>query len=81
MLNYLLLTYPCFLLHMTNTSAKELNNDLAKINNWAFQWKMYFNPDPTVIGSRSCLHSKEKESKSSAIFLYLIFSVFISKTS
>ena len=28
-------------------SANELNNDLAKIITWAFQWKMNFNPDPT----------------------------------
>ena len=30
-----------------NTSAGHLNNDLSKINNWAFQWKMSFNPDPS----------------------------------
>ena len=30
-----------------NTSAAHLNNDLRKISNWAFQWKMSFNPDPT----------------------------------
>ena len=29
-----------------NTSAAHLNNDLRKISNWAFQWKMSFNPDP-----------------------------------
>ena len=29
------------------TSASHLNNDLSKINNWAFQWKMSFNPDPS----------------------------------
>ena len=29
-----------------NTSALELNNDLAKINRWAFQWKMSFNTGP-----------------------------------
>ena len=28
-----------------NTSANELNNDLAKIINLAFQWKVNFNPD------------------------------------
>ena len=28
-----------------NTSANELNNDLRKISNWAYQWKMSFNPD------------------------------------
>ena len=30
----------------TNISCKELNDDLIKINNWAYQWKMSFNPDP-----------------------------------
>ena len=28
-----------------NTFAIELNSDLKKVNNWAFQWKMTFNPD------------------------------------
>ena len=28
-----------------NTSATHLNNNLRKISNWAFQWKMSFNPD------------------------------------
>ena len=27
-----------------NTSAKGLNNDLKKVDDWAFQWKMSFNP-------------------------------------
>ena len=31
--------------HDINTSAVELNSDLKKINDWAFQWKMTFNPD------------------------------------
>ena len=31
--------------HDVNVSARELNDDLTKINNWAFQWKMSFNPD------------------------------------
>ena len=29
-----------------NLSANALNNDLLKIN-WAYQWKMCFNPDPS----------------------------------
>ena len=29
----------------TQTSANDLNKDLKLINNWAFQWKMNFNPD------------------------------------
>ena len=28
-----------------NTSASHLSSDLSKISNWAFQWKMSFNPD------------------------------------
>ena len=35
---------PNFLL-MINTFAKELNDDLKKVNDWTFQWKMSFNPD------------------------------------
>ena len=31
--------------HDVNTSAKELNDDLKKVNDWAFQWKVSFNPD------------------------------------
>ena len=30
-----------------NTSACELNHDLKLISQWALQWKMSFNPDPT----------------------------------
>ena len=30
-----------------SNSASHLNNDLSKISNWAFQWKMSFNPDPS----------------------------------
>ena len=31
--------------HDKNTSAKELHNDLQKISNWGYQWKMNLNPD------------------------------------
>ena len=31
-----------------NATEKELNNDLVKISNWAYQWKMSFNPDPST---------------------------------
>ena len=31
--------------HDINTLANKLNNDSVKINIWAFQWKMSFNPD------------------------------------
>ena len=29
-----------------NSTANDLNSDLIKISDWAFQWKMKFNPDP-----------------------------------
>ena len=31
-----------FVTHDITTSANELNNDLNKISDWAFQWKMSF---------------------------------------
>ena len=33
------------IVHDINTSAIELNSNLKKINDWAFQWKMTFNQD------------------------------------
>ena len=33
--------------HGIVTSENELKNDLKKVSNWAFQWKMSFNPDPS----------------------------------
>ena len=32
--------------HDIKQSAKYLNRDLNTIKNWAFQWRMSFNPDP-----------------------------------
>ena len=33
--------------HNITDSANLLNSDLCRINEWALQWKMSFNPDPT----------------------------------
>ena len=33
-------------IHDSNTTSNELNDDLVKISNWAYQWKMSFHPDP-----------------------------------
>ena len=30
-----------------NNSASQLNNDLNKVSDWAYTWKMSFNPDPS----------------------------------
>ena len=35
-----------FVVHNITDSANLLNSDLSKINEWALQWKMRFNPDP-----------------------------------
>ena len=32
-------------IHYINLSQIDLNEDLEKINNWAYQWKMYFKVD------------------------------------
>ena len=33
--------------HDKNISARELNNDLQQISNWAYQWKRSFNHGPS----------------------------------
>ena len=32
---------------MLTLRANELNNDQCQINNWLYEWKMSFNPDPS----------------------------------
>ena len=44
-----------------NTSAKELNNDLKNVNDWAYQWKISFNPDPRKQSQEVIFHSQIKE--------------------
>ena len=33
--------------HDITTSSCDLNNDLNRVREWAFQWKMNFNPEPS----------------------------------
>ena len=47
-------------IHDVNTSAKELNDDLKKINDWVFQWKMSFNPDPSKKAQEVIFSGKSK---------------------
>ena len=50
-------------------SAKNLNDDLNRINNWAFQWKMSFNPDPNKQAQEVLFSRKiQKSSQPSLIF-------------
>ncbi len=49
------------IVHDPSTSAADLNHDLELIRNWAYQWKMEFNPDPTKQATEvlfSCKRSK-----------------------
>ena len=46
--------------HDVNTSAKELNNDLKKVNDLTFQWKMSFNPDPSKQAQEVIFSCKSK---------------------
>ena len=57
--------------------AKNLNDDLNRINNWAFQWKMSFNPDPNK-HAQEVLFSR-KIQKSSQNYLILIANNNIAK--
>ena len=47
--------------HDTQASANDLNKDLEIINNWAFQWKMNFNPDPAKQAHEVIFSRKAKE--------------------
>ena len=41
-----------------NNLNSQLNSDLAKISKWAFQWKMFFNPDPNKQAIEVCFSNK-----------------------
>ena len=43
-----------------NKSSTELNLDLQKINKWAFEWKMAFNPDPNKQATEVIFSHKTK---------------------
>ena len=45
----------------TNLSANALNNDPIKINNWAYQWMMSFNPDPSTEAQEVIFSQKIKK--------------------
>ena len=47
--------------HNVNVSARELNDDLKKINKWAFQWKMSFNPDTSKQAQEDIFSRKIKQ--------------------
>ena len=46
----------------TSISASRLNNDFAKIRDWAFKWKMPLKPDSTK-QAKEVTFSKKKKKK------------------
>ena len=50
-------------------SDTQLNNDLNKISELAFQWKMLFNPDPIKQAIEICSsHKRDNENYPSLVF-------------
>ena len=49
-------------------SALELNSDLKVIENWAYQWKMLFKPDPTKQAIRMLFFRKRVEQNHPPVF-------------
>ena len=54
--------------HDVNASAKELNDDLKKVNDSAFQWKISFNPDPSKQAQEVFFSCKSKRSTHLPLF-------------
>ena len=48
-------------IHDSSTTRNELNDDLVKIDNWAYQWKMSFNPDPNKQAQEVIFSRKTKK--------------------
>ena len=48
--------------------TEEINNDLKRISEWAFQWKMMFNPDLTKQAQEVIFLSENSE-----VFLFPSF--------
>ena len=54
--------------HDINKSATDLNRDLNTIKNWAFQWRMSFNPDPNKQATEVVFSHKRKTVVHPALF-------------
>ena len=59
-------TYLFSVMRDINVSARKLNENLKKICEWAFQWKMMFNPDPNKQAQEVIFSQKIKKTHSSS---------------
>ena len=50
------------------SSASDLNHDLELISQWAFQWKMAFNPDPNKQANEILFSCKKKNIQHPILF-------------
>ena len=70
---------PSLVIHNINSTANNLKSDLVKTSNWAFQWKMRFNPDPNKQGQE--VISSRKINKIDHALLYFIQIIISLQTS
>ena len=47
----------------SSSTRNELNDDFVKMNNWGYQWKMSFNPDPNKQAQEVTFTKKTKKKK------------------
>ena len=48
-------------MHDLNISANEINDQLKRIDAWAYQWKMNFNPDPLKLAQEVIFSRKRNK--------------------
>ena len=51
-----------------NTSANDISSDLKLISDWAFHWKMGFNPDPSKPAEEIILSRKKMKSSHPSVY-------------
>ena len=54
--------------HDPSKSAKLINDDLQKISDWAFKWKMLFNPDVTKQAQEVIFSRKSNKTDHPVVF-------------
>ena len=54
----------------TDISAEVLNQDLRAVQDWAYQWKMSFNPDPTKQAEQVIFSARASKVEHPAIYFY-----------
>ena len=54
--------------HDIDRLANDLNHDLEKISEWAFHWKIKFNPDPIKQAQEMTISKKKKVSTHPVVY-------------